>query len=224
MKTQPSILPKTLPKKPSFTPTKSTPTPTLIPLVHETFASALAKRARPTILYQAPSHTGFMVGCYLTGSFCILYGVIAFNLNYIQAPPDVSWWILVAFGGVSLGMIILGTRLILGPAGVINHIRAIPRSVSDVSRASSSRAKAAQPELQIEVELKKMFPVPFFPARKIYVNPGEIELPFPLSAGSNRGAARSVKEERAQRLEEEAARQKALEYEYVNLLCPNFIS
>lgn len=165
-----------------------------------------------------------MAGCYLTGSFCIVYGVIAFNLNYIQAPPDVSWWIPIAFGGVSLGMIILGTRLILGPAGVINHIRAIPPSVSDVSRAPSSLAKTAQLELQVEVELKKMFPVPFFPARKIYVNPGEIELPFPLSTSSNRGAARTVKEDRAQRLEEEAAKQKALEYEYVNLPGPNFIS
>jgi len=115
-------------------------------------------------------------------------------------------------------MIAFGTWFLLAPAGVINHIKALPRSVSDVYQAASSLAKAAQPELQIEVELKKIFPVPFFPARKLYVKPGEIELPFPLSTGRDRPALRDTKAERARRLEKEAAKQKALEYERSHIM------
>ena len=122
----------------------------------------------------------------------------------------------MAIGGVCFGMVCGGMYAIMGPVGIINHIKAIPRSVSQDSSAVSK--KVGRPELQIEVELKRAFPLPGVPARKIYVSSGEIELPFPLFAAGKRMTPKDIKEERARRVAKEAAREVAIEYEYVDLV------
>lgn len=82
----------------------------------------------------------------------------------------------------------LGTWLFLGPARLIKTITAIPKSlivqpVRSLTRAVKAEVPevAAKPELHIEVELRKMFPIPFFPSRKIYARPGEMILETSLA-------------------------------------------
>lgn len=95
----------------------------------------------------------------------------------------------------------------LGPARLVRSITAIPRSVNQVQGAVT---KGAAPDLQIEVELKKMFPVPFFPARKMYVKPEEVELSHRFVPASKKVSIEERKE--MQRLEELA--KKRLEEHY----------
>jgi len=160
-----------------------------------------------------------MVGSYVVGGFSLFYAGTSFMTNYVKAPPDLSPWIPVAFGFVSLGMCAFGTWLCLAPSRIVKTITAIPQSASRVSGAlSKNTMKSTQPELQLEVEVKKMFPLPFIPARKLYVKPGEIALPAPLAPSRNRKALTAGNELRQQRLQKEVAELKAMEYEQTHIM------
>ena len=75
-----------------------------------------------------------------------------------------------------------GTWLFLGPAKMIRTITAVPKRLNVSNVNSLTKTVGGPPtELQIEIELSKMFPVPFFPARKILVSPSEVELSAPLT-------------------------------------------
>ncbi|CAL3964970.1 hypothetical protein PZA11_002159 [Diplocarpon coronariae] len=194
---QPSIKSGLLKAKPSTPVKASTPTS---PAVYQTFASTLAQKSRPTLLYEAPSHTNYMIACYGTAGFCFVYSISCFWTNYINVPPDISAWVPFAFAGISFLMAALGGWLVLGPSRLVKTIKAVPRGVN---MAQGSLAKSASvPELQIEIELKKMFPVPFFPAKKMCVRPREVTIPFRFVPQDKRA---SIQEAR------ELSRQQALE-------------
>ncbi|CAL3965542.1 unnamed protein product, partial [Diplocarpon coronariae] len=109
-------------------------------------------------------------------------------------------WVPFAFAGISFLMAALGGWLVLGPSRLVKTIKAVPRGVN---MAQGSLAKSASvPELQIEIELKKMFPVPFFPAKKMCVRPREVTIPFRFVPQDKRA---SIQEAR------ELSRQQALE-------------
>lgn len=214
------VAPKTplkqaLPKnKPSFTPTKS---PTTAPqAVYQTFASRLAQKKDPTLLYLAPSHTAFVVASYIGASFCFSYAVISFWSNYLNAPPDIQAWVPIALGGVSFFMAVGGSLLLLGPAWIVKSITAMPPAALKAARvAVPNLAKGATPELTIEIEFKKMFPIPFVPARKMYVKPEDIRVEHKLATSD---AQLTGVEKRAQRLQEEEAKRMELEYKRTNIL------
>lgn len=154
----------------------------------------------------------FMIACYSGAGFCFSWAVINVWSNNLHPPEGVSPWVPLAFAGVAVLMAAFGTWLVLGPARIIKTITAIPKNIGDISNAVG---KAATPELQIEVELKKMFPLPFFPARKIYVKPEEIVLRHPLAQPSKGLTAADV---RAAQIEKEREKQKFLEWKNNHLL------
>lgn len=187
--------------------------------VYKDYASTLAEKRQATLLYQAPSHTTYMLACYGTAGFCFTYAAISFWSNYMHAPPDISPWVPIAFGGVSFLMAALGGWLCLGPARLVRSISAIPRSVS-VAQGTAVSASSV-PKLQIEFELKKMLPVPFLPARKIYARPSEVELPFrfvPVNRRVGVEAQRRQEETLAQGMEEEEGLHKTRKKNRVVLL------
>jgi len=110
-------------------------------------------------------------------------------------------------------MVALGTWLVLGPARIIRSITAIPTSLvkTPVHGSTSPGGKG----LTIEIELRKMFPVPFFPARKLYVRANEIELPTELAP---RELRLSVVEEKALARQRELARKAEIEYEETHVM------
>lgn len=111
---------------------------------------------------------------------------------------------------------------ILGPASLVKSITALPKNV--VMTLGTAAKGGSVPELQLEVELRKMFPVPFFPARKIYVKPQEIVLPMSLSppVRSSTSEHLSASERRVRRLEAKAEKERELEYERNHLLTAPF--
>lgn len=105
--------------------------------------------------------------------------------------------------------------MILTPHGIIKTISAIPK----VKQVQIGK-KAFTGELQLEVELKKMLPVPFFPARKIYIPSSELQFAEPIVSPAQMRMGRA---ERAhQKKLEEEARKKAWEYDQKHLLTSPF--
>lgn len=160
------------------------PTKTIQPVTapkYESYATILSNKTGTTLLYDAPSHTAYKVACYSGGVFCLLYACFSFWSNYMQAPPDIATWVPYAFSVVSFMMAMFGSWLFLGPASLIRTITAVPTKLGTIQKAIGKQA-AGQSNLFLEIELRKMFPVPFWPARKIYIQPSEITLDAPLLA------------------------------------------
>ena len=212
----PSAIKKALPiAKPSFTPPKAVPQHTQAAPTYQSYATTLAQKLHPTLLYTAPSHTMFMAACYTGSTFCFSYAIVW--SNNINIAEGLAPWVPTALAGVAAFMAGFGTWLILGPARLIKTITAIPKKANAISTVVG---KVATPELQIEVELRKMFPLPFFPARKIYVKPEEIILPFPLAPPPPK--ALTLTEIRELRIAEEEESRKLLEYERSHIMTAPF--
>ena len=123
-------------------------------------------------------------------------------------------------------MAAFGGWCFLGPASIVRTITALPRGaagtkVAKVVPKGATAAAATPEELHIEVELRKMFPVPFFPARRLYVTPAQMRINYPLAPVERRVGV-SVAEARARRLQEEAEAQRELEYERSHIMTAPF--
>ena len=209
--------------KPSFTPTRTSPGSQLSP-TYKSYADILALKSHPTLLYEAPSHTLFMLSSYAAGAFCLAYSGLNFYSHCLYPPEGLNIYVVYAFGGIVVFMSALGTWLFLGPARLIKTITAIPKALTAQPITSLTRAMkpelqavvATKPELHIEVELRKMFPIPFFPARKVYARPGEIVLERSLAPPNS---ANLTPEKRLQMKQaEENEKNKLMEYENTHIM------
>jgi hypothetical protein len=200
--------------KPAFSPNKS-PALTPPPSIYQPFASTLAQKSHPTILYEAPSHTLFIVSSYAGAIFCFGYATFTFWSNYLHAPAGLSTWVPIAFSGICFLMAALGTWVLLGPSRLVRTITALPQTSTAATAAGTSLTRAVPPKLMIEVELRKMFPLPFFPARKIYARPDELVLRMPLAPVDNKGLTPAEMRVARQQEEEETARLLAYERGHV---------
>ena len=97
--------------------------------------TTLALSPTPTLLYTAPPHTLFVVGSYFFGTFCISYAAYNFHAHYLHPPPDLAFWVPVAFGMICFGMSCLGTWLLLGPARWVIPLYNLLPFQSDSSRS-----------------------------------------------------------------------------------------
>ena len=115
----------------------------------------------------------------------------------------------------------MGTWLMLSPSRLIRTITAIPVTASRAAvAAGKTLPKRAPTDIELEIELRKMLPIPFLKPRTLRMKPEDLVIRSPLVAP----AARSVSpaERLAMRQEEEAERKKALEYEQTHILSAPF--
>lgn len=174
------------------------------PTSYQTYAVTLAQKSHPTLLYTAPSASAYYISSYATASLCFGYGILSYWNNYLYAPPDIAIWIPYAFTGVSLITILFGIRFLRNPLRMIRNMTAIPKIEHD------------KPKLEIEIELKKMFPLPFFAPKVISVAPNEIFIPSLLVRPMTPHVSQS--EQRRLRAEEILRRQQELEYERSHIM------
>ena len=121
-------------------------------------------------------------------------------------------------------MVAVGGFFVLGPAWIVKSMTAMPISALNAAGVSSSLENGVakgmkKEELKIEIELRRLFPIPFFPAKKLYVRPEEIRLAHNLARP---GASRSPAEMRALKGHEKAETEKALEYERTHIMSGPF--
>ena len=69
-------------------------------LPYEPLRSKLANRVSPTLLYQAPSSTFYVIGCYTLGVFLVYVAGFNFETQYFLLPADAPTWVPVC---VALG-------------------------------------------------------------------------------------------------------------------------
>ena len=212
--------------KPAGSPTTQSPPLATVANVlqkptYQSYASRLAERGQPTLIYVAPSHTAFLVSSYTAATFCFSYS--AYNMWYssIHAPSGLAPWIPVAFGVVCIGMSAMGTWLMLSPSRLIRTITAIPVTASrSAVAAGKTLPKRTPTEIELEIELRKMLPIPFLKPRTLRMKPTELVIRSPLVAPPTRSA--SPAERLATRQEQEAERKKALEYEQTHIMSAPF--
>jgi hypothetical protein len=175
------------------------------------FEQNLALQPHPTLLYTAPSHTGFITASYLSAAFCFTY--VAYNSGALYLdPPGLSWFVPYMLGGCYLFMSAAGGWFMLGPAGIVKSITAMPFATLQAVGASTKGLKPS--DMRVEVVFRRLFPLPYMPARKLYVRAKDIKMAHKLAPRH----ARTPQEIRALEKMQEEARQKALEYERANSL------
>ncbi|KAE8451990.1 hypothetical protein EG329_002155 [Mollisiaceae sp. DMI_Dod_QoI] len=211
----PATKPKTsLPSKLSFTPTKASPTS--VSTIYSTYAQTLAQKPHPTPLYEAPSQIAYIISNSTTALFCFAWSGYNVYAHYLYAPPGLAAWVPPAYMVVSIIMSGVGTYIALGSTRLVRTITAVPKKADPASGGGGRGGR----ELQIEIILRKMLPIPFFPARKLYVKPEDIILPSQLTPPPPKHL--SMDELRRMRIEEEARRKQELEYERSHLLTSPF--
>ncbi|TVY89900.1 hypothetical protein LAWI1_G006172 [Lachnellula willkommii] len=202
------IVPKS---KPSYAPTNATATGPPPPRVYQSYANILAQKLHPTLLYQAPSASMFMLACY-GAAFCfIVHGGYALFVYY-EEREGLSTWTRYAFAVGSVFMGGFAGYLVLGPSMMIKSISAIPRNVTRT--LGTPAAGGSIPELQLEVELRRM--VPFLATKKVYIKPQELVLPVPL--GPTPAQRLTPAEIKRMNAEKKLRRQQDLEYQRSHLM------
>jgi hypothetical protein len=188
---------------------------------YQTYASKLAEKGQPTLIYVAPSHTSFLVASYTAAAFCFAYSTYNMWTLYIYPPPGLAAWVPTAFGVVCIGMSAMGTWLMLSPSRIIRTITAIPISAARTATVAKSPVPNKVPtEIELEIVLRKMLPIPFVKPRTFRVKPEALVIRSPLVAPPARNVSPAERMAMVQR--EEAERKKALEYEQTHIMSAPF--
>ncbi|KAI1115923.1 hypothetical protein F5Y14DRAFT_408622 [Nemania sp. NC0429] len=169
------------------------------------YARRLAMKSRPTLLYEAPPQTAFLISSYAAGLFC--FGGAAINswFNVFNLPPGISPWVAVGFGVVSFIFAALGTTFALRPSSIIRSIKLLPNAAPQQAPGSP-----IQP-VKLEVVARRVSIVPL-PLKRMQVTPEQVaivnrmqNLPIVLTreqlAAKQREDARRKKEERQYELD-----------------------
>jgi hypothetical protein len=188
--------------------------------VYQTYASKLAEKGHPTLIYVAPSHTIFLISSYSAASFCFAYATYNFWYSSLHPDPDLAAWIPVAFGVVCMGMSAMGTWLMLSPSRLIRTITAVPKAASKAATTGKALSKNGQGEIELEIELRKMLPLPFLKPRTLRMKPEDVIIRSRLVTPHPKRITPA--ERHLMMLQEKGERKKALEYEQTHILSSPF--
>lgn len=164
------------------------------------YADTFAQKNAETLLYQAPSHSSFIISCYTGGLFCILYAGFSLSTKY-TAPEGLAWWVPITYGSISVFMAAFGCYLMAGPARLVHRITAIPRQMNVLASVMSAETRSAS-NLHIEVLLRPI--LPFVRAKRVYAQPQNINLPHQLCPPEVRMSPRETRLKAAQEAEAKA--------------------
>ena len=108
----------------------------------------------------------------------------------------------------------------LSPSRLIRTITAVPKISSKAAGGGKALPRIGQYNLELEIELRKMIPLPFLKPRKLYIKPEDIVIRSPLV----RPPARKLTpvETYELMLHEKEEKRKALEYEQTHIMSAPF--
>jgi hypothetical protein len=119
-----------------------------------------------TLLYQAPSHVGFLTATFLTGTMC-LFGAAATSSTELWKPQEgLPWWINTAYRLGIICFAFLGGWIVLRATRHITSIKLMPKGE----------------RVKILVTVRRMIPLPFVPPKKIVTDPVDFVLPSRMVA------------------------------------------
>ncbi|KAK1756178.1 hypothetical protein QBC47DRAFT_379315 [Echria macrotheca] len=172
--------PKTIPKKPSAspsTPVKNNATTPRKPFpVAPSYAAQLAAKGRVT-LYESPSHFWFRFSSIAASTFCISYTVYHYWSIYLHPLPNQVWWAPHAFGVICLFMTGMGGYFLMGTARIIRSLDAV--SVSKMPASLAKTAATRNSPIYLEIQTQRI--VPFMPRKRVSIWPDQLRLPFRMA-------------------------------------------
>lgn len=183
---------KPSPPKQPLKPTTTTP-PTQ---TYQSYTAKLASRSTPTPLYIAPSHTFYILAAYSGAAFCIAYAGFSYYANVLEPPKGLSTWVPIAFAGICFLMAAMGGWLIFAPAYLIRSITAHP---------VKSLVANGPPTLRVDIELRKMLPLPFLAPRVVSASPADLQLNHSIYTPAVRPVTAAERFEAAKRQADELA-------------------
>ncbi|CAK7237048.1 hypothetical protein SEUCBS140593_009826 [Sporothrix eucalyptigena] len=150
------------------------------------FAEQLGRRTVGTLLYQAPSHFWFRATTLVAGFLTIAYTLANYWQVFVKPPEGLLWWVPHLFAVICGVMIAGGTYFLMGGFGIVRVIQAIPSArieaisgkaaAATAARAVKDAGLAAAPPVFLEIEIGRVLPI--LPARKRYVLPENLVVPF----------------------------------------------
>lgn len=150
------------------------------------FAEQLGRRSISTLLYEAPSHLLFRITSLSAGFCTIAYTIVNYWTIFVYPPENMLWWVPHAFAVICGCMIAGGTYFLMGGVGIVRVIHAIPSARIEALAGKGAAATAARavkdagggpmPPVFLELEIGRVLPI--LPARKRYILPEKLEVPF----------------------------------------------
>ncbi|CAK7230139.1 hypothetical protein SCUCBS95973_007471 [Sporothrix curviconia] len=160
------------------------------------FAEQLGRRTVSTLLYEAPSHFWFRATTLTAGFLTIAYTVGNYWTVFAYPPENLLWWVPHAFAVICGVMIAGGTYFLMGGLGIIRVIHAIPSARIEAIAGKGAAATAARavkdagggpmPPIFLELEIGRVLPI--LPARKRYILPENLVVPFRFASYGLSGA------------------------------------
>ncbi|ERT01534.1 hypothetical protein HMPREF1624_02785 [Sporothrix schenckii ATCC 58251] len=182
---------------PGSTTTASAVTAAAGPVLGNGFAEQLGRRSVSTLLYEAPSHLVFRMTSLLAGVATITYTLINYWTIFVYPPENMLWWVPHAFAVICGAMIAGGVYFVSGSVGIVRVIQAIPSGRIEAIAGKGAAATAARavkdagggpmPPVILELEIGRVLPI--LPARKRYILPETMEVPFRFASYGLRGDA-----------------------------------
>jgi hypothetical protein len=119
-----------------------------------------------TLLYQAPSHAGFLTATFLTGTMCLAGAALTSSTELWKAQAGLPWWINTANRLGIMCFAFLGGWIVLRATRHITSIKLLLRD----------------DKVRMLVTVRRMIPLPFVPSKKIVTNPVDFVLPSRMVA------------------------------------------
>ncbi|KAI9724867.1 MAG: hypothetical protein M1812_000143 [Candelaria pacifica] len=179
-KTPPNPVPHVLPTPTKYQQCQDT---------RQTIISSLAERSSPTLLYEAPSHTAYVLGSYGFGAYMLFYAGYNSYTDYFHLPPDLYVWVPYALHVGYFFMACAGTWVLLGSARLIRTITAIP-------------VHSTPPAISLRIDLRRTIPLPYLKPKVLIVKPSEFILSSRLAGPSTEDL--SLANKKARQSEERA--------------------
>jgi hypothetical protein len=119
-----------------------------------------------TLLYQAPSHAGFLTATFLTGTMCLIGAVATSSTELWKPQAGLPLWINAANRLGIICFAFLGGWIVLRATRHITSIKLLLRD----------------DKVKMLVTVRRMIPIPFVPSKKIITNPVDFILPSRMVA------------------------------------------
>lgn len=178
---------------------------------YEPYASTLGKKSHSTLLYTAPSHTGYRIASYGTGTLCIAWATYYVNTVVLYPNAGLHYSIPYLFGIASLISCAWGFRLYFNASRLIRSMTAIPLA-----------SKSGPSKVQIEITVRRSIPIPFLKPRKLLVAPEDIIITRPVVPPQKRQTQTELQYQRKMEEAEKAKRKADWEYDQTHLMTSPF--
>ncbi|KOS17926.1 hypothetical protein ESCO_002403 [Escovopsis weberi] len=151
------------PKSPPPSTSTSTSTSSSPPAAPSRYAfiKSLASRPSPTVLYEAPSHFWFYLGCWSSG-LSILSWTVLTGPTVISQPDGIPQWVGLVFGASYAILGSMGFNILSKTPNIVSSIRLLPPPPPPPQAIARGSAAAAAPPAAapaIEIKVKRMLPL-----------------------------------------------------------------